>query len=109
MLGFKEFRNAAITIAGIELLHRIRKRQFGLGRLGVQGQLRLRSGTPFLALEVSTAQKGSVLLVTAICTKARCGTAPCPTVLASMLEDTAGHEIELLTGGSGMKRVLGPV
>jgi transposase-like protein len=25
MLGFKEFRNAAITIAGIELLHRIRK------------------------------------------------------------------------------------
>jgi len=38
MLGFKEFRNAAITIAGIELLHRIRKGQFGLGRLGVQGQ-----------------------------------------------------------------------
>ena len=38
MLGFKEFRSAAITIAGIELLHRIRKGQFGLGRLGVQGQ-----------------------------------------------------------------------
>ena len=38
MLGFKEFRNAAITIAGIELLHRIRKGQFGLGRLGVQSQ-----------------------------------------------------------------------
>ena len=38
MLGFKEFRNAAITIAGIELLQRIRKGQFGLGRLGVQGQ-----------------------------------------------------------------------
>jgi hypothetical protein len=38
MLGFKAFRNAAITIAGIELLHRIRKGQFGLGRLGVQGQ-----------------------------------------------------------------------
>ena len=37
MLGFKEFRNAAITIAGIELLHRIRKGQFRLGRLGVQG------------------------------------------------------------------------
>src|SRR4029077_13864395 len=35
MLGFKEFRNA---ITGIELLHRIRKGQFGLGRLGVQGQ-----------------------------------------------------------------------
>ena len=38
MLGFKEFKNAAITIAGIELLHRIRKGQFGLGRLGGQGR-----------------------------------------------------------------------
>src|SRR3984893_9320529 len=37
MLGFKEFRNAAITIAGIELLHRIRKGQLRLGHLGVQG------------------------------------------------------------------------
>ena len=37
MLGFKGFRNAAITIAGIELLHRIRKGQFALRRLGVQG------------------------------------------------------------------------
>ena len=38
MLGFKQFRHAAITIAGIELLHRIRKRQFGLRRLGVRGR-----------------------------------------------------------------------
>src|ERR1700740_1067340 len=37
MLGFKHFRNAAITIAGIELMHRIRKGQFDLRRLGVQG------------------------------------------------------------------------
>ena len=29
---------AAITIAGIWLLHRIRKGQFGLGGLGVQGR-----------------------------------------------------------------------
>jgi transposase-like protein len=35
MLDFKTFRNAAITIAGIELLYCIRKEQFGLGRLGV--------------------------------------------------------------------------
>jgi hypothetical protein len=28
MLGFKRFGNAAITIAGIELMHRIRKGQF---------------------------------------------------------------------------------
>jgi transposase-like protein len=34
MKGFKPFTNAAITIAGIELAHRIHKRQFsfGLGR-----------------------------------------------------------------------------
>jgi transposase-like protein len=37
MLGLKRFEYAAITIAGIELMHRIRKRQFGLGRLGVEG------------------------------------------------------------------------
>jgi hypothetical protein len=37
MLGFKGFATAAITIAGIELVHRIRKGQFGLGRLAVQG------------------------------------------------------------------------
>jgi hypothetical protein len=38
MLGFKRFRNATIVIAGIELMHRIRKGQFGLGRLGVRGR-----------------------------------------------------------------------
>jgi putative transposase len=37
MLGFKQFGNAAVTIAGIELIHRIRKGQFGLRRLGVRG------------------------------------------------------------------------
>ncbi len=31
MLGFKSFGNAAITLAGIELAHRIRKPQFSLG------------------------------------------------------------------------------
>jgi transposase-like protein len=38
MLGFKRFRHAAITIAGIELMHSIRKGQFGLRRLGVRGR-----------------------------------------------------------------------
>src|SRR5271167_1848094 len=33
MLGFKRFRTAAVTIAGIELLRRIHKGQFSLGRL----------------------------------------------------------------------------
>jgi transposase-like protein len=38
MLGFKAFDNAAITIAGIELQHRIRKGQFALGRLRGKGR-----------------------------------------------------------------------
>ena len=36
MLGFKRFMNAAITLAGIELLHRIRKGQFNLAKLGLK-------------------------------------------------------------------------
>jgi transposase-like protein len=36
MLGLKRFRSASITIAGIELLHRIRKGQFTLGRLQIK-------------------------------------------------------------------------
>ena len=32
MNGFKSFANAAVTIAGIELAHRIHKRQFAFGR-----------------------------------------------------------------------------
>jgi len=35
MLGFKRFRSAATTISGIELLHRIRKRQFDFSDLGI--------------------------------------------------------------------------
>jgi hypothetical protein len=31
MLGFKSFSNAAITLAGIELAHRILKRQLSFG------------------------------------------------------------------------------
>lgn len=38
MLGFKRFRNASITIAGVELMHRIRKCQFALGKLRVAGK-----------------------------------------------------------------------
>jgi len=33
MLGFKRFRSAAITISGIELMHRIRKGQFDFSAL----------------------------------------------------------------------------
>ena len=38
MLGFKNFDCAATTIAGIELLRRIRKGQFALGRLCLKTQ-----------------------------------------------------------------------
>jgi transposase-like protein len=45
MLGLERFRTAAITIAGIELLRRIPKGQFNLGRLRLI-QVRPPSGTP---------------------------------------------------------------
>jgi transposase-like protein len=38
MLGFKTYDSAATTIAGIELLHRIRKQQFSLKRLHLKDQ-----------------------------------------------------------------------
>ena len=34
MLGFKRFDNAVITIFGIELAEKIKKRQFKTGKLG---------------------------------------------------------------------------
>jgi transposase-like protein len=33
MLGFKNFSSSAMTLAGVELLHRIHKDQFSLSRL----------------------------------------------------------------------------
>lgn len=39
MLGFKVFERAAVTIAGVELLHRIHKGQFNLGKLRLRGQI----------------------------------------------------------------------
>ncbi|MEJ8822644.1 DDE-type integrase/transposase/recombinase [Variovorax humicola] len=38
MLGFQVFDRAAVTIAGVELLHRIRKGQFNLRRRRLKGQ-----------------------------------------------------------------------
>ena len=38
MLGFKNFDCAAITLAGVELLRRIRKNQFAIGRLLIKDQ-----------------------------------------------------------------------
>ena len=60
MLGFKGFATAAITIAGIELMHRIRKGQFGLGSWVSKVDLRLQCGMPCSKLEVSTVQHGTL-------------------------------------------------
>jgi transposase-like protein len=38
MLGLKHFRRAATMIAGIELMHRIRKGQFKLGQLRIKNK-----------------------------------------------------------------------
>jgi transposase-like protein len=38
MLGFKAFDRAAVTIAGVELLHRIRNGQLNLHWLRIEGQ-----------------------------------------------------------------------
>ena len=38
MLGFKRFRHAATTIAGVELVHRIRKGQFALAKVRAAGK-----------------------------------------------------------------------
>jgi transposase-like protein len=38
MLGFKRFRNASTTIAGIELMNRIRKDQFNLAKIHINDQ-----------------------------------------------------------------------
>ena len=47
MLGLKHFRQAATTIAGIELMHRIRKGQFKLGRLAPRATRLPRFGMRF--------------------------------------------------------------
>jgi transposase-like protein len=39
MLDFKDFDCAATTVAGIEPLRRIRKRQFALGRLHLKNRI----------------------------------------------------------------------
>lgn len=38
MLGMKSFASAAITIHGVEIMHRVRKGQFDLRALATQGQ-----------------------------------------------------------------------
>ena len=60
MLGFKGFGSAVITIAGIELLHRIRKGQFRLDRLGVQGRTAPAVWNAGFGPEICTAKQGEI-------------------------------------------------
>lgn len=39
MLGFKRFHRAKVTVAGIELLHRVRKNQLNLGKVSKYAKL----------------------------------------------------------------------
>jgi transposase-like protein len=59
-LGFKGFTSAAITIAGIELMHRIRKGQFRLERLGVQVRVAPGCGMPCSRLKLCSAVEVSI-------------------------------------------------
>jgi len=45
MLGFKRFRHATIAIAGVELVHRIRKGQFALSKFRDTGATVIRRAT----------------------------------------------------------------
>ena len=72
MLGFKGFATAAITIAGIELMHRIRKGQPGLGRLGCPRPTcacSVECRAP--SLKSLTVQHGTLSGMPAICTRAK--------------------------------------
>jgi transposase-like protein len=69
MLGFKQFRNAATTIAGVELMHRVRKGQFGLRHLGIHRGAVSASGTECSRPEGNKAYSCPYTLVPRICTR----------------------------------------
>ena len=70
MLGLKRFRNAAIMTAGIELMHRIRKGQFALGRLGLQGRAAPAVREAVLGSLPHHAAAASCTHISTICTRA---------------------------------------
>lgn len=63
MLALKSFRTAAVTLAGVELAHRIRKRQFSFGRGGPHRFSSLKSLWPrALASDAETDRRKPVTL-----------------------------------------------
>jgi len=78
MLGLKRFQRASITIAGIELIHRIRKGQFKLGKLCIETTGRQKSGMLFSPHEPCNVPERFVALIPKVCTRA-VGTMPMTT------------------------------
>jgi hypothetical protein len=62
MLGLKRFRSALITITGIELMHRIKKAQFKLGKLRIKGKTVPDSGMQFSPHDPTHASERSIVL-----------------------------------------------
>jgi len=67
MLGLKRFRCTSITIAGIELMHRIRKGQLKLASFASRAELRPKSGMQFSLHEPIHALEHLAALIPKIC------------------------------------------
>jgi hypothetical protein len=73
MLGFKQFRNAAVTIAGIELMHRIRKGSSGYDALVFEVGPRPQSGMQSSGHEGGTMRQGTRIFGLPLCTRTSWG------------------------------------
>lgn len=82
MLGFKSFRTAEITLAGIELAHRIRKQQFSFGRSGQHDTCSLKQLWDRALADVDATVDGSTQ-------EPSCG----PTANAPELTSATGHRV----------------
>jgi len=70
MLGFKEFVSAQITLAGVELLHRIRQGQFALRKLRVAKKTAPEIWNALLAAEGGKPSRSSLAYKSQLCTRA---------------------------------------
>jgi DDE domain len=68
MLGFKRFRRAATTIAGIELMHRIRRVNSNSANFASKTKPRLRFGMQCLARDPRQAPERFLAPISSICT-----------------------------------------
>jgi transposase-like protein len=73
MLGFKRFRSAATTIAGIELMHHIRKGQFELASLRLKDTAVATVRNAVLSVQYAILYIGVASFRPAICTRSSAG------------------------------------